>query len=216
MLDMLLHSSDDLLPTSGILGFLVHNWLAVAVVILVLGFALDQVFYVLLDRPQDRWRRRYRALRAFLTAHFGAPAMKAPAPEPADGPVIHRAGAKYSPHTAPKLEPDPEPLSAPQPKPSPRPEPGPHFEENQTVTRSARQEEPVFRPIRRQPEAEETKRFGQIVTPPPAPREEPVFAPLDDEDAPVVIRPDEALPPRSAEPVTARRYAQSKENGEEN
>lgn len=51
MLDMLLNSSDELLPASGFLGFLVHHWLAVAIVILVLGFALDQLFYVLLDRP---------------------------------------------------------------------------------------------------------------------------------------------------------------------
>ena len=92
MLDMLLNSSDELLPASGFLGFLVHHWLAVAIVILVLGFALDQLFYVLLDRPQDRWRQRYRALRAFLTTHFGAPALKEAASEdagaPAEGPIL--------------------------------------------------------------------------------------------------------------------------------
>ena len=113
MLDMLLNSSDELLPASGFLGFLVHHWLAVAIVILVLGFALDQLFYVLLDRPQDRWRQRYRSLRAFLTAHFGAPALKEAASEDAgpsaEGPVIHRAGAKYNPNAAPRVGPPPEP-----------------------------------------------------------------------------------------------------------
>lgn len=122
MLDMLLNSSDELLPASGFLGFLVHHWLAVAIVILVLGFALDQLFYVLLDRPQDRWRQRYRALRAFLTTHFGAPALKEAASEdagaPAEGPVIHRAGAKYNPNAAPRVG------TGPQPAPGPRPEPG--------------------------------------------------------------------------------------------
>lgn len=224
MLDMLLNSSDELLPASGFLGFLVHHWLAVAIVILVLGFALDQLFYVLLDRPQDRWRQRYRALRAFLTTHFGAPALKEAASEgagpSAEGPVIHRAGAKYNPNAAPRV--------GPQPAPGPRPEPGsqpasgtrraasparPAPVERRTAgTRG----ETVYEPLRRAPEraAEGARRFGQIVTPPPAAREEPIFEPLD-EDAPIVVRPDE-VQPRSAEPTTLRRRGEPTENGEGN
>lgn len=224
MLDMLLNSSDELLPASGFLGFLVHHWLAVAIVILVLGFALDQLFYVLLDRPQDRWRRRYRALRAFLTAHFGVPALKEAASEDAgpsaEGPVIHRAGAKYNPNAAPRV--------GLQPEPGPRPEPG-----SQPASGSRRAASParpapverrtagtagetVYEPLRRAPEraAEGARRFGQIVTPPPAAREEPIFEPLD-EDAPIVVRPDE-VQPRSAEPTTLRRRGEPTENGEEN
>lgn len=224
MLDMLLNSSDELLPASGFLGFLVHHWLAVAIVILVLGFALDQLFYVLLDRPQDRWRRRYRALRAFLTAHFGVPALKEAASEDAgpsaEGPVIHRAGAKYNPNAAPRV--------GLQPEPGPRPEPGsqpasgsrraasparPAPVERQTAGTGG---ETVYEPLRRAPEraAEGAQRFGQIVTPPPAAREEPIFEPLD-EDAPVVVRPDE-VQPRSAEPTTLRRRGEPTENGEGN
>ena len=248
MLDMLLNSSDELLPASGFLGFLVHHWLAVAIVILVLGFALDQLFYVLLDRPQDRWRRRYRALRAFLTAHFGAPALKEAASEDAgpsaEGPVIHRAGAKYNPNAAPRVGPQPAPGPRPepgsQPASGPRPEPGsqpasgplpgsgsqpasgtrraasparPAPAERQTAgTRG----ETVYEPLRRAPEraAEGAQRFGQIVTPPPAAREEPIFEPLD-EDAPIVVRPDE-VQPRSAEPTTLRRRGEPTENGEGN
>ena len=230
MLDMLLNSSDELLPASGFLGFLVHHWLAVAIVILVLGFALDQLFYVLLDRPQDRWRRRYRALRAFLTAHFGAPALKEAASEDAgpsaEGPVIHRAGAKYNPNAAPRVGPPPEP--GPRPASGPRPEPGsqpasgsrraasparPAPVERQTTGTAG---ETVYEPLRRAPEraAEGARRFGQIVTPPPAAREEPIFEPLD-EDAPIVVRPDE-VQPRSAEPTTLRRRGEPTENGEGN
>ena len=226
MLDMLLNSSDELLPASGFLGFLVHHWLAVAIVILVLGFALDQLFYVLLDRPQDRWRQRYRALRAFLTAHFGAPALKEAASEDAgpsaEGPVIHRAGAKYNPNAAPRVG------AGPQQAPGPRPEPGsqpasgsrraasparPAPVERQTAGTGG---ETVYEPLRRAPEraAEGAQRFGQIVTPPPAAREEPIFEPLD-EDAPVVVRPDE-VQPRSAEPTTLRRRGEPTENGEGN
>lgn len=236
MLDMLLNSSDELLPASGFLGFLVHHWLAVAIVILVLGFALDQLFYVLLDRPQDRWRRRYRALRAFLTTHFGAPALKEAASEDAgpsaEGPVIHRAGAKYNPNAAPRVgpppEPGPRPASGPRPEPGsqpasgPRPEPGPRraasparpaLAERQTAGTAG---ETVYEPLRRAPEraAEGARRFGQIVTPPPAAREEPIFEPLD-EDAPIVVRPDE-VQPRSAEPTTLRRRGEPTENGEGN
>lgn len=249
MLDMLLNSSDELLPASGFLGFLVHRWLAVAIVILVLGFALDQLFYVLLDRPQDRWRRRYRALRAFLTAHFGAPALKEAASEdagaPAEGPVIHRAGAKYNPNAAPRVGPPPEPGPRPEPGPQPasgpRPEPGsqpasgprpasgplpgsgtrraasparPAPVERRTAGTAG---ETVYEPLRRAPEraaAEGAQRFGQIVTPPPAAREEPIFEPLD-EDAPIVVRPDE-VQPRSAEPTTLRRRGEPTENGEGN
>ena len=224
MLDMLLNSSDELLPASGFLGFLVHHWLAVAIVILVLGFALDQLFYVPLDRPQDRWRRRYRALRAFLTAHFGAPALKEAASEDAgpsaEGPVIHRAGAKYNPNAAPRVGPQPEP--GPRPASGPRPEPG-----SQRAASPARpapagrrtagtRGETVYEPLRRAPEraAEGARRFGQIVTPPPAAREEPIFEPLD-EDAPIVVRPDE-VQPRSAEPTTLRRRGEPTENGEGN
>lgn len=260
MLDMLLNSSDELLPASGFLGFLVHHWLAVAIVILVLGFALDQLFYVLLDRPQDRWRQRYRALRAFLTTHFGAPALKEAASEDAgpsaEGPVIHRAGAKYNPNAAPRVGPPPEPgprpasgprpepgsqpASGPQPEPGsqpasgplpgsgsrpasgPRPEPGtrraasparPAPVERRTAGTAG---ETVYEPLRRAPEraAEGARRFGQIVTPPPAAREEPIFEPLD-EDAPIVVRPDE-VQPRSAEPTTLRRRGEPTENGEGN
>lgn len=230
MLDMLLNSSDELLPASGFLGFLVHHWLAVAIVILVLGFALDQLFYVLLDRPQDRWRRRYRALRAFLTAHFGVPALKEAASEDAgpsaEGPVIHRAGAKYNPNAAPRVglqpEPGPRPEPGPQPASGPRPEPGsqraasparPAPVERRTAGTAG---ETVYEPLRRAPEraAEGARRFGQIVTPPPAAREEPIFEPLD-EDAPIVVRPDE-VQPRSAEPTTLRRRGEPTENGEGN
>ncbi|HIS20608.1 MAG TPA: hypothetical protein IAB43_06475 [Candidatus Spyradocola merdavium] len=230
MLDMLLNSSDELLPASGFLGFLVHHWLAVAIVILVLGFALDQLFYVLLDRPQDRWRRRYRALRAFLTAHFGAPALKEAASEDAgpsaEGPVIHRAGAKYNPNAAPRVGPQPAPGPRPepgsQPASGPRPEPGsqraasparPAPAERRTAGTAG---ETVYEPLRRAPEraAEGARRFGQIVTPPPAAREEPIFEPLD-EDAPIVVRPDE-VQPRSAEPTTLRRRGEPTENGEGN
>ena len=260
MLDMLLNSSDELLPASGFLGFLVHHWLAVAIVILVLGFALDQLFYVLLDRPQDRWRRRYRALRAFLTAHFGAPALKEAASEDAgpsaEGPVIHRAGAKYNPNAAPRVGPQPEPGPRPEPVPQqasgPRPEPGsqpasgprpasgplpgsgprpasgprpePGSQRAASPARPAPVErrtagtagETVYEPLRRAPEraAEGARRFGQIVTPPPAAREEPIFEPLD-EDAPIVVRPDEGQP-RSAEPTTLRRRGEPTENGEGN
>lgn len=224
MLDMLLNSSDELLPASGFLGFLVHHWLAVAIVILVLGFALDQLFYVLLDRPQDRWRRRYRALRAFLTAHFGAPALKEAASEdagaPAEGPVIHRAGAKYNPNAAPRVGPPPEP----GPRPASGPLPGSGTRRAASPARPAPVErrtagtagETVYEPLRRAPEraAEGARRFGQIVTPPPAAREEPIFEPLD-EDAPIVVRPDE-VQPRSAEPTTLRRRGEPTENGEGN
>lgn len=224
MLDMLLNSSDELLPASGFLGFLVHHWLAVAIVILVLGFALDQLFYVLLDRPQDRWRQRYRALRAFLTTHVGAPALKEAASEDAgpsaEGPVIHRAGAKYNPNAAPRVGPPPEP--GPQPASGPLPGSGtrraasparPAPAERQTAGTAG---ETVYEPLRRAPEraAEGTRRFGQIVTPPPAAREEPIFEPLD-EDAPIVVRPDE-VQPRSAEPTTLRRRGEPTENGEGN
>lgn len=224
MLDMLLNSSDELLPASGFLGFLVHHWLAVAIVILVLGFALDQLFYVLLDRPQDRWRQRYRALRAFLTTHFGAPALKEAASEDAgpsaEGPVIHRAGAKYNPNAAPRVGPQPEP--GPRPEPGSQPASGPQRAasparpapvERQTAGTGG---ETVYEPLRRAPEraAEGAQRFGQIVTPPPAAREEPIFEPLD-EDAPIVVRPDE-VQPRSAEPTTLRRRGEPTENGEGN
>lgn len=224
MLDMLLNSSDELLPASGFLGFLVHHWLAVAIVILVLGFALDQLFYVLLDRPQDRWRQRYRALRAFLTTHFGAPALKEAASEDAgpsaEGPVIHRAGAKYNPNAAPRV--GPQPASGPLPGSGSQPASGtrraasparPAPAERQTAGTAG---ETVYEPLRRAPEraAEGARRFGQIVTPPPAAREEPIFEPLD-EDAPIVVRPDE-VQPRSAEPTTLRRRGEPTENGEGN
>lgn len=232
MLDMLLNSSDELLPASGFLGFLVHHWLAVAIVILVLGFALDQLFYVLLDRPQDRWRQRYRALRAFLTAHFGAPALKEAASEDAgpsaEGPVIHRAGAKYNPNAAPRVGAGPQQAPGPRPASGPRPEPGsqpasgsrraasparPAPVERQTAGTGG---ETVYEPLRKAPEraAEGARRFGQIVTPPPAAREEPIFEPLD-EDAPIVVRPDE-VQSRSAEPTTLRRRGEPTENGEGN
>lgn len=101
MLDKLVSSSDQILPTTGFWGFLLNNWLAVAIVVMVLGFAIDQTLYVIRYRPQDRWRQHYEAFRAFLTHRFGV-APLAPQPDrgpTGEGPVIRRAGAQLRPET---------------------------------------------------------------------------------------------------------------------
>ena len=65
-------------------------------------------------------------------------------------------------------------------------------------------EETVFTAPRRRVRAEETRRFGETLTPPPAPRREPVFSPLDEETALREAKPmGEAQPLGEAQPPAA-------------
>ncbi len=80
MLEKLVSSSDQILPTTGFWGFLLQNWVAIAVVVMVLGFVTDQLLYVVRYRPQDELRRKYYAFRRFLTHRFGVKPALEPTP----------------------------------------------------------------------------------------------------------------------------------------
>ena len=53
---------EQMLPQEGFWGFVLGNWLTIAIVIMVLGFVIDQVLYIVRYRPQDdimRFMRRF-------------------------------------------------------------------------------------------------------------------------------------------------------------
>ena len=110
---------EQMLPQEGFWGFVLGNWLTIAIVIMVLGFVIDQVLYIVRYRPQDdimRFLRRF-GLNIREDASEGTDEPEEPDhPEdlpmqnPAnveikdsDRPVIRRGGAKYMPH--PQTEP---------------------------------------------------------------------------------------------------------------
>ena len=127
MLDLntIFGTREQLLPQEGFWGFLLDNWLAVAIVMMILGFVIDQVLYIVRYRPQDKFIRLRRAVEKLFIKNaddallmddeeekeqdaYGAEENYAVREEkPAaqnkmiskadDVPVIRRGGAKYAP-----------------------------------------------------------------------------------------------------------------------
>ena len=62
ILDTLITSGGDLLPQSGFMGFLLRNWLIIALSVMALGFVFDQALYIIRYRPQDKWKALYLRL----------------------------------------------------------------------------------------------------------------------------------------------------------
>lgn len=111
---------EQMLPQDGLLGFLLQNWLKIAIVVMILGFLIDQVLYIVRYRPQDRFLQLCRKIKNLFQRmkdketvsetekELSAVALKAepvqmpiyraqkkPAIE--DTPIIRRGGAKYAP-----------------------------------------------------------------------------------------------------------------------
>lgn len=124
---------EQMLPQDGFLGFLLQNWLKIAIVVMILGFLIDQVLYVVRYRPQDKVVRIYKWVKKVWLRMSG----KEPVPEleevrlsareviepaqmpthtaadmpPADedAPIIRRGGAKFTPsmrQSSPRLSRD--------------------------------------------------------------------------------------------------------------
>lgn len=127
-LDTIVGSSENLLPTQGFWGFLLEHWLAVAITVMVLGFVIDQVLYIVRYRPQEKLRKTLQRLRIALGKPFGVywdedadvifgiddneePRQDRRQPVQDDAPVIRRGGAQYAP-VSPR--PVPPPVCIPQ------------------------------------------------------------------------------------------------------
>lgn len=89
MIDQILEQAEAL--QSGTMGFLLNNWGWIAVTLVVLGFAVDQVLYLLRYRPWNRWMHNLRVFRRYLERLFHVklpwPPDIAPKPAPAAEPV---------------------------------------------------------------------------------------------------------------------------------
>lgn len=200
MLEKFVNSSDQILPTTGFMGFLLQNWIWIAIAVMVLGYAIDQTLYMIRYRPQDHWMKMYLSLRRFLTDKFGiAPAKidledqrfepvdqpKKRSPRTDEGPVIRRAAAVHQPN-------------APQ-------------EDRPQVRTQQRQMEQPEQPIRPAPRRNTLSDREFTETPTRAQPRVIQFEPLDfepeqgDDDAPLVVRPKNATMKRSGEePTTVR------------
>lgn len=112
---------EQILPQDGLLGFLLQNWLKIAIAVMILGFVIDQVLYIVRYRPQDKAAQMYRGIKnAFLRLSgresvsendeeyseaieldesIQTPIYRAEKSTSADedAPVIRRGGAKFSP-----------------------------------------------------------------------------------------------------------------------
>ena len=206
MLDLntIFGTREQLLPQEGFWGFLLDNWLTVAVVMMILGFVIDQVLYIVRYRPQDKFVRLRRAVEKIFLKNAEplpleedfeeepvvekvVPAVEKKvietkhepaASEDADAPVIRRGGAKYAPKPDPEVE---EPVFS-----SPRKQI--HEELVYTPPKQSEPEEPVYTPPKRlEPDDEK-----------------PVVV-RRDKDAPMVVRaPAKPVRSRSAEPDTQR------------
>jgi len=106
---------EQMLPQEGFLAFLLENWLILAIVIMVLGFVIDQVLYIVRYRPQDKIKRAVKGINRFVLHVLGKEIPEdldedaepelfedtaeenAEPVEADDAPVIRRGGAKYMP-----------------------------------------------------------------------------------------------------------------------
>ena len=110
---------EQTLPQEGFLGFLLENWLILAAAIMVLGFVIDQVLYIVRYRPQDSIRRAVRGIKRFALHVMGQeipeeleedlyepqpileekvePEIEEESIYDGDAPVIRRGGAIYAP-----------------------------------------------------------------------------------------------------------------------
>ena len=172
-LDTIVGAGDALLPSEGFWGFLLDHWLAIAIAVMIVGFVIDQVLYVVRYRPQDSWRAAYYRFRRFLTERFGVkPAEEPPAPEEYN-PLEH------SGLTERRDEPE-----------------QPVIRRAQSAT--VREETEVRAPIQRQtPHDQPTIRRGGAQYSP----HRAVPDAMDD-DVPLVVRAAHTPPPVSAEPTT--------------
>ena len=111
---------EQMLPQEGFLAFLLENWLILAIVIMVLGFVIDQVLYIVRYRPQDKIKRVIKGIRRFVLHVLGKDIPEeleedaepvlfedtaeeyAEPVEAEDAPVIRRGGAKYTPQAYPE------------------------------------------------------------------------------------------------------------------
>ena len=57
---------EQMLRQEGFLAFLLENWLILAIVIMVLGFVIDQVLYIVRYRPQDKIKRVIKGIKRFV------------------------------------------------------------------------------------------------------------------------------------------------------
>ena len=180
-IETIVGSGDALLPSSGFWGFLLNHWIAVGIAVMIIGFLIDQVLFVVRYRPQDRWREAYYAFRRFLTARFGTkPAVESPVPEE-HNPLEH------SGMTERREEPE-------------RPQPVIH-----RAQQAPEQEETIYAAPQREscaPQPQQApqpviRRGGAKYSPYPAPSAGP-----QDDDAPLVVRAAHIPPPVSAEPIT--------------
>lgn len=180
-IETIVGSGDALLPSSGFWGFLLDHWLVVGIAVMVVGFLIDQVLYVVRYRPQDSWREAYYAFRRFLTARFGAkPAVEAPVPEEYN-PLEH------SGMTERREEPvRPQPVIR-------RAQQAPAQEE--TVYAAPQREHSAPHP--QQAQQPVIRRGGAQYSPHPVQAAEQA-----DDDAPLVVRAAHTPPPVSAEPIT--------------
>lgn len=99
---------EQMLPQEGFVGFLLNHWLKVAIALMILGFVIDQVLYVVRCRPQDKWKQRIRAIRNFknkqenpvIHESMMTVTTERTTVQDVDAPVIRRGGAKYAPVAA--------------------------------------------------------------------------------------------------------------------
>ncbi|GEM_PF-5828827 len=62
MIEKIITSPENILPKSGLWGYVLENWLVLAVAVMALGFVIDQVFFIVRFRPQDKWKAIWNRL----------------------------------------------------------------------------------------------------------------------------------------------------------
>ena len=62
MVEKIITSPDAILPKEGLWGFVLGHWLAIALGVMVLGFVIDQVLFIVRYRPQDKWKAIWNRL----------------------------------------------------------------------------------------------------------------------------------------------------------
>lgn len=213
MIEQLLAYMDEL--RGGALGLVMDNWIMIALCLLVLGFVVDQIVYMVRFRPWKRWMHNLRVARRWLEKRFhtklpwppdvvppDSPAPgKVPPQQDADAPIIVRKSPPQRPASQPRPAPRPRQDDAPtqQKANAPTGTPAPVRIYTPTRERAAASQPPA--PAKRPAAPASTPVVAPSRPAAPRPAEPEPYKPIPRpaalrDDIPAYLRAKDAPPPR--------------------
>ena len=62
MVEKIITAPEVILPQTGLWGFVLGHWLPIVIVVMLVGFVIDQMLFIVRYRPQDKWKAIWNRL----------------------------------------------------------------------------------------------------------------------------------------------------------